>query len=526
MNDRRALLTIMADVRGTLAQGVANIRAYLLTGEESYKEKFDTLWAKNELRFNDLNQASGLLSATQAKQFDIFKSERAEFSPLPGMMFEIRGSAQWNTANYILVTEAAPSANILLTTLLGPEDANGERAGGMVENQEALLELDAAAASAAVHQLTIIEWALLAIGMFIAVAVAFATSRAIAKPIAAMTSVMKDLSNGDNTVEVPARERADEIGQMAAAVQVFKENGIEKERLSTEQKVEAEEREARSQRVDDLCRTFDSNISGVVDAVSAASTQSETTAQSMSVTAEQTSQQSAAVASASEETTANVQAVATATEELDASIAEIARQMGESTRNAQNAVAEAEKTNETVKSLSEAGKKIGQVVDLINDIASQTNLLALNATIEAARAGEAGKGFAVVASEVKSLANQTANATEEIGAQIATLQGATEDAVTAIGGIGVMIGSISETSTMVAAAFEKQRAATGEISRNVQQAAVGTQEVASNITSVHAAAQETGSAAVQMKSAASELSEQSALLRKEVGGFLSEIRAA
>ena len=526
MNDRRNLLGIMADVRGTLGLGLANIRAYLLTGQENFKANFDKLWAKNERRFADLTQASHLFSPAQAEGFKALSEKRAEFAPLPPKMFEIRGSKKWNMANYTLVTEAAPRAGKLLTTLMGPKNANGVRSGGMVDNQKALLSNDSASAESDVQQLNMIEWILLAAGLLIAFVVAFVTSRAIVKPITAMTSVMGVLAEGDNTAEVPARERKDEIGQMAAAVQVFKENGIENQRLTAEQAVENEKREARTKRMDELCGNFDTQISGIVDAVSAASNESESTAESMAATAEQTSQQSSVVASASEEATANVQTVASAAEELASSIAEIARQVDDSTRNAQNAVNEAEKTNDTVKSLSEAGQKIGDVVQLINDIASQTNLLALNATIEAARAGEAGKGFAVVASEVKSLANQTAKATDEIGTQIATLQGATGDAVSAIEGIGVMIGEISEISTTVASAVEEQRAATGEISRNVQEAATGTQEVTSNISGVHEAAQETGSAAVQVKNAATELSQQSVVLRQEVETFLKEIRAA
>ena len=362
--------------------------------------------------------------------------------------------------------------------------------------------------------------------MLLTAAVVYSIVTGITRPITNMTSAMNILAEGNNEIEIYYVGQRDEIGEMAKSVQVFKENAIEKARLTAEQTVENEKREARAQHIDELCKKFDGNISGVVGAVSAASNEVELSAVSMSTTAEQTSQQSSVVASASEEATANVQTVASAAEELASSIAEIARQVDDSTRNAQNAVNEAEKTNDTVKSLSEAGQKIGDVVQLINDIASQTNLLALNATIEAARAGEAGKGFAVVASEVKSLANQTAKATDEIGNQIATLQGATGDAVGAIEDIGTMIGEISETSITIASAVEQQRAATGEISRNVQEAATGTQEVSSTISTVHEAAQNTGAAAGDMKSAAGELSQQSEELRNEVETFLKDIRAA
>ncbi|MBT5038736.1 MAG: HAMP domain-containing protein [Rhodospirillaceae bacterium] len=362
--------------------------------------------------------------------------------------------------------------------------------------------------------------------LLVTTGVVYSIVTGITRPITNMTSAMNILAAGNNEIEIYYLGRRDEIGEMAKSVQVFKENAIEKARLTAEQTAENEKREARAQHIDELCKSFDGSISSVVSAVSAASNEVELSAVSMSTTAEQTSQQSAVVASASEEATTNVQTVASAAEELTSSIGEIARQVDDSTRNAQNAVAEAEKTNNTVKSLSEAGQKIGDVVQLINDIASQTNLLALNATIEAARAGEAGKGFAVVASEVKSLANQTAKATDEIGTQIATLQGATGDAVGAIEDIGTMIGEISETSITIASAVEQQRAATGEISRNVQEAASGTQEVSSTISTVHEAAQNTGAAAGDMKGAAGELSQQSEELRHEVEAFLKDIRAA
>ena len=267
-------------------------------------------------------------------------------------------------------------------------------------------------------------------------------------------------------------------------------------------------------------------VKDVVGIVASAASELEATAQSMSATAEETSQQSAAVASASEQATNNVNSVASASEQLATSISEISRQVTHSTEIATRAVAEAEQTNETVKTLAEASQKIGAVVALINDIASQTNLLALNATIEAARAGEAGKGFAVVASEVKSLANQTAKATEEIAAQISTVQGVTDDAVRAIEGIGGTISQVSETATTIAAAVEEQGAATAEISRNVQEASAGTQEVTSNINGVAEAAGETGRSVSEVLESAGSLSKHAESLRGEVDAFLKNIGAA
>ncbi|MEW5726580.1 MAG: globin-coupled sensor protein, partial [Pseudomonadota bacterium] len=270
---------------------------------------------------------------------------------------------------------------------------------------------------------------------------------------------------------------------------------------------------------------FERDVKGVVAAVAAAAAQMEGAAGKMSATAEETSAQSTTVAAAAEEATTNIQTVAAAAEELSSSISEISRQVSTSAQIASGAMDEAQRTNDMVQSLAEAANKIGQVVKLINDIASQTNLLALNATIEAARAGEAGRGFAVVANEVKSLANQTARATDEIAAQIAAVQNATRDAVHAIGGIATTIGQINEIAGSIAAAVEEQGAATQEIARNVQQAAMGTQEVTGTIARVSAAAFETGNAARDVLTAASNLSQDSHTLENQVDKFVREIRA-
>ena len=262
-------------------------------------------------------------------------------------------------------------------------------------------------------------------------------------------------------------------------------------------------------------------VKGMVEAVSAASTEMLGSSEAMAATAEETSRQSGVVAAASEQATVNVQTVSSAAEQLSFSIDEIGRQVAQSSGIAEGAVEEARTTNDTVRSLSEASNKIGEVVDLISDIAGQNNLLALNATIEAARAGEAGKGFAVVASEVKSLANQTAKATEDIANQIGAIQSATPESVSAIEGIGTTIGKISEITTTIASAVEQQGAATQEISSNVQRAAQGTQEVTNTIQTVTQAAQESGQAATQIKEASNELSQQSEGMRGTIDNFIA-----
>ena len=369
--------------------------------------------------------------------------------------------------------------------------------------------------------------ALVAVALLLVVGMSFLLGRSIVKPILGMTSAMRGISEGDMSIEVPARDRRDEVGGMAQSVQVFKENMIEAARLRQEQDTlkgqsEAEKKKLLSKMADD----FEAGVRQSLDMLSGAATEMRATSQSMSATAEETSHQASTVAAVAEQASANVQTVAAATEQLSSSVSEIGRQVAESTKIAGQAVEQANRTNITVQGLSDAAQKIGDVVKLISDIASQTNLLALNATIEAARAGEAGRGFAVVASEVKSLASQTAKATEDISAQVVAMQDATAEAVLAIGSIGGTIGSINEIATVIASAVEEQGSATREIARNVQEAAQGTGEVSSNIVGVSTAAGETGTAAGQVLSSAEELSMQAATLRTDVDRFLANIRAA
>jgi methyl-accepting chemotaxis protein len=364
-------------------------------------------------------------------------------------------------------------------------------------------------------------------GLAVGVALAWLIGRGISRPVVGMCAAMRALAGGDKSVQIPGVGRKDEIGQMADTVAVFRDNMVEAERLRDEN--EQHKAEAETERKAGLIRladTFEAGIKGVVNSVASQATEMQSAAQAMTHTAEQATQQATAVAASVEQASANVQTVATASEELSASVLEIGRQVEQSSNIASQAVTEADRTNTTVEGLNRTAQRIGEVVQLIETIASQTNLLALNATIEAARAGDAGKGFAVVASEVKSLASQTAKATEEIRAQISEIQGATGQTVEAIRSIGTTIRQMSEIATTIASAVEEQGAATREIAANVHQAAQGTGDIATNIEGVSRAAGETGAAAGQVLSSAGDLSKQAETLRRDVDEFLATVRAA
>jgi methyl-accepting chemotaxis protein len=350
--------------------------------------------------------------------------------------------------------------------------------------------------------------------------------KSVTGPLINAVSAMKRMAEGDNDIEVQGLERKDEIGQIANAMQVFKDNASKRAKLMSQNQKEQEERAARQTRVDELISSFREVVQSVLQTVSVNTGQMETTAKSLSSIATQTTSQATSASAASEEASANVQAVAAASEELSASISEISRQIMQTKGVVDKASQATTETDARIASLADAAQRIGEVISLIQDVAEQTNLLALNTTIEAARAGEAGKGFAVVASEVKELATQTAKATEAISEQITSIQNETEGSVEAIRGIAETMTEVSSATEAIAAAVEEQGASTSEIANNVQQAAAGSNEVSQNITGVSQAADESQKSADQVLAASQDVSSNAEKLQNVVDEFLNDVASA
>ncbi len=524
--ERKALLKNMADVRGNFVLSTASLRAFLLSGDPAYEEDFTQRWTVMQKALAALQASRPLFTGSQDAAFGEFTATLEQFAPLPARMFEIRQSDSWNMPVKILVSEAAPMAGRIMDALAGERQADGRRSGGLKGSQRDQMLADATTLEDRIAAFSLIEWSLLAGGLALSCLIAFITVRLIVAPLRRMTVAMGRLADGDKSVVIDGAARRDEIGAMAEAVEVFKENALAVDRLQAEQEAAKKRSEAdRRRMMRDLADSFESKVGGVVDAVTAASTELQATAQSLLNTAEEAAQQTNAVAAASEQMSHNVETVSAATEELTASIREITTQIGESTSIVTAAVDESHETNAKFQALTTAAEKIGNVVTLINEIAAQTNLLALNATIEAARAGEAGKGFAVVAAEVKNLATQTAKATDEIAAEVAAIQSAAGLSAQAIDHVANTIDRVSQISTAIASAVEEQGVATQEIARSIQEASTGTAEVTRNISSVTDASRHTSDGSGQVLSAAAELARNGALLKTQVTEFLAQVRA-
>ncbi|HVJ42272.1 MAG TPA: methyl-accepting chemotaxis protein [Dongiaceae bacterium] len=501
----RLLATVKADLYGVIAE----------TSDEETK----TMVAQFPGDLSSFEDYLDKAKALDAGDVGAIEDVRADFDKMQEAMKQVISLGANNQND--------KAVEIFHTSIREPLNALVKKMTDLVSDNLNQTTAGAAATTAAARETIYITIGVTVLGIVIGLAIALYIARfGIVVPINGVNAAMQSLSSGHLDVAIAGTERGDEVGAMAKTLEVFRDKLAEGERLRAAQQAEQEHQLKRAQQVEAAVARFEQAIAGVVSTVSSSATELQSTAQSMTATAEETARQSTAVAAASTQTTQNVQTVASATEELSASIREIGSQINEASRIIGSAVSQAAETDAKVKSLSEAAQKIGEVVGLINDIASQTNLLALNATIEAARAGEAGKGFAVVASEVKTLATQTARATDEIDAQIRSIQEASGSSAQAIRAIADTIRRVNEVSTAIASAVEEQGAATQEISRNVQQAAQGTSEVSANIGNVTQAAAETGHAAGDVLTAATGLARNGDTLRREVDNFLRDIRAA
>ena len=514
------------DVRDTMLRTLAALRLYAYSGTADDESVFSDLISTISFKVTQIDRRGSSIS----REHRALLAKVTE--ALPGWITganevaDLRKRTGWNRVLRILSEEAMPIISGITVLLDGEVSQFGELTPGLVERQKSEGISRAKSTLGTMEQTKFVTLMAVAMASLLAILLALMIGRSLANPIRGMTEAMRRLAEKDFSVAVPGQERGDEIGDMAKAVLVFRETGLEADRMREAETAAIDDRARRNQAVEAAIGAFEGSATEIMAMIAAASTELQDTATSLSATAEEASVQTTAVAVSANEASANVQGLASSGDELARAIGEIGRQVRNSTEIATRAVAQASETDGQVQQLSVSAERIGEVVALINSIASQTNLLALNATIEAARAGEAGKGFAVVAGEVKELANQTRQATEQITQSVEAMQKVTDTTITAIQGIGQAIASLDSIARIIEDSIAGQDRATRDIAMNVQQAARGTEEVSANIAQVNQAAASTGNAATQVMASASDLARQTERIRQEIDRFLLAVRAA
>jgi len=504
----RLITAVVMDSRGVYSAPSTEAAKPFADGILKNLKSIDTLLGEWSARVPDDRKDAFAAVVAKAREFQTFRTELARLS-----------------------TEVAPAA----ANEQGNNDANRTNRKQLQADVDKLVDLDVqdldtVRASIDDYYIagrrTLIIVAVIGILLGVGIASWIGTAK-IAGPLRRVNGALGDLTHGKLDVSIPRKVGRDEIGLLWNTVGTFRDTLVETERLKAAQAdAEAQSRAEQKALLDKLAREFESEVGEVIATVTQTAQSTLKAAEMMVTDAEETSGRSVAVASASEQTSANVQAVAGASEELSSSIFEIGRQIGEASTLIGAAVEQARRTDQDVRSLADSASKVGTIVAMIQAIAEQTNLLALNATIEAARAGEAGRGFAVVASEVKALASQTAKATQDIEAQMGTIQGATQQSVEKIADISRRIADLDHITSSIAGAASQQNAATGEIARNISEAAVGAAEVASTIVGVRSTAEKSGTAARDLLDRMSQLAQQSETLDRKVSAFVGTIRAA
>ncbi len=508
--------------RGSVHDRAIAIRDVVLTDNASQRQDVTTLieklasyYTENEKQMGDLVIAVNA-SSDERQILAKIAAVQAKTNPLVAEIIKLRSSGETDSARSILLNQASGDFKDWLKAI-----------NEFIDFEEAANKSVGAEVSAIASGYQTIALAILGGALVLAIGAALVVARSITVPIDLIGTAMHSLSGGNLTVVIPCVERGDELGKIARSLDVFKgsmtENKEMRDQQSEGEKLGAERRRQERRAIAEQFRT---KMGSLADSFDTSSGEVSKAARDLSVTAEETSRQAQAVSGAAEQAAASVQTVAASTEEMSSSIREIASQVARSSEVANVAAAEAARTESEVKALSEAASKIGEVVDLINNIASQTNLLALNATIEAARAGEAGRGFAVVASEVKQLAAQTARATDEIGSKITEIQSATSRTVGSIDKIVSVVSQIQQISMIVSRAIEEQGAATGEISSSTQRAARGTEDVTNNINGVGQSAEMTRVASTHLMGMSNNLSTKAVQLQKEVADFVKQLQAS